>query len=107
MKAALFEIKSWLGPERYLVKARSAGGLIKELQEYQNLECLVMMGDDDDLDELTKLDAIIRKSKCYKLTLEEIAQMDIHLSIGDIKCLGVADDDDEEGVARLVAMKNE
>ena len=107
MKAALFEIKSWIGTERYLIKARSVRGLLTGLQKHQNLECLVMYGDEEDADELAKLSTILKAAKRSALTLEQLAQMDVHLSIGDIKCVGVADDDDEEGAARLAAMANE
>lgn len=47
---------------------------------------------------------ILKAAKRSALTLEQLAQMDVHLSIGDIKCVGVADDDDEEGAQRLESL---
>lgn len=103
MKAALFELTSWMGTTTYLLKSKTVPGLIRELEKHQELACLVTMGkmEGDDPCELEKLSNILEATKAKRLTFEDLEKMDIHLTPGSIKCLGVADDDDKDAFERL------
>lgn len=109
MKAALFELTSWMGKTTYLVKSETISGLIDELEKHQSLECLVYMGDmeGDDRSELMKLSKILDAARSKRLRLDVLAKMDVHLTPGSIKCLGVADDNDNEAHKKLEAMAKE
>lgn len=105
MKAALFEVKSWIGAQRYLIRAASVEGLIDGLEEYQSLNCLLYSSEEKDMPELLKLEHILDEAQCGELSLSELAGMNVRLSVGAIRCLGVADDGDDAALERLETMK--
>lgn len=107
MNAALFELTSWMGKTTYLVKSKTVSGLIDELEKFQSLECLIYMGEEegDDQNELLKLSEILKASRSGQLLLASLAEMDVHLTPGSIKCLGVAKDGDKVAYEYLEKLK--
>lgn len=74
--------------------------LFDALNKIQSLECLVNMGLSREKakgqKELTKLSLIIDKYDDGTLTVEDLANLDVKISIGAIKCLEIAEGDDAE-----------
>ncbi len=82
--------------------------IIRGASRYQDFDCLLRMGWQNEPasnhGELRKLEAFINKFYDNTLTFEDVAGLDIRLSIGDITCLGVAEGD--EAIAALKAKYN-
>ena len=74
-------------------------GIIRELEEVQDLECLLRMGRMEEgkkgQKELSKLKAFLDKYHDEKLTMRDIKQLNIHLSVGDLVCQGIAETEEE------------
>ena len=81
----------------------SPSAIIRGVERVQDLGCLLRMGREEEGEkgqkELTKLEAFLEKYQNGALTMEDISNLDIKLSIGTIKCLGIADG--EEDIAKL------
>ena len=97
MYAALFEMKSWMGPQQYIFKGDSASALLYEFEDLQDLSCLVMMGRAEEGEEgqkmLDKVEEILNKQAAGDLTIEDLLFLDIEISIGAIKCAEIAEGD--------------
>ena len=98
MYAALFETKSWMGEKKHIVKGKDVAGLIDDFEEVQSLGCLVRMGRGQEGPEgqkqLNKLEDILDKRDNGTITVEELLELDIDLSVGKIKCSVVIEGDD-------------
>ena len=81
----------------------SPSAIIRSVDRVQDFDCLLRMGKMEEGEkgqkELTKLEAFLEKYQDGTLTMEDISNLDINLSIGTIKCLGIADG--EEEIAKL------
>ncbi len=84
-------------------EADSPGEIIQQVSEYQDFNCLLRMGRLQEgkkgQKELDKLEAFLNKWFDESLTMEDIKNLNIHLSIGDIVCHGIAEN--EEAVKAL------
>lgn len=99
--AALIEI-GWI---KKCFEAEDPCGIIRKVEDIQDFGCLLRMGRMEEgkkgQKELSKLEAFLDKYYDGTLTMEDIEKLNVHLSIGDIACHGVAET--EEGIAALKA----
>ena len=99
MYAAILQI----GHTQGLYKGKTPTGIIKDAERGQDFGCLLMMGrlqeDEAGQKELDKLEAFLKKYSQRKLTLDDIRELDIKLSIGTLKCHGAVEGD--EAIAAL------
>ena len=74
-------------------------GIIAEAENDQSFDCLLQMGRMEgtrkDQKELDKLRAFLEKYWDGTLTMEDIRGLNIHLSVGSIVCLGIAETENE------------
>ena len=106
MYAVLFEIDSWLGPQQYVFEGESAYDMLWELEQIQDLDCLARMGKSRERSAEGKksikiLEAFLEKRRSGNLTVEDLLMLDIHLKLGDLKCITVVEG--EEAIAQLKA----
>lgn len=77
--------------------------IIRSVERVQDFDCLLRMGRMEEgkkgQKELAKLEAFLERYHDGTLTMEDISNLDIKLSIGTIKCLGIAES--EEEIAKL------
>ena len=77
--------------------------ILRQVEEYQDFDCLLRMGRMEETKkgqkELSILEAFLDKYYDGTLTMEDIKKLNVHLSIGDIACHGIAET--EEGIAAL------
>ena len=99
--AALIEI-GWI---KECFEADDPCGIIRKVEDIQDFECLLQMGRMEEgkngQKELSKLETFLDKYYSGTLTLKDIEKLNVHLSIGDITCHGVAET--EEGIVALKA----
>ena len=92
-----------VGWRKEFYNGRSPKEIVKKLEEDQDLDCLVMMGrmEEDDAGQLglNKHQEFIEKYRYGKLSISDIKDLNVHLSVGDLVCYGVAEGD--EAVAEL------
>ena len=97
--AALIEI-GWV---KKCFESDDPCGIIRKVEDIQDFGCLLRMGRMEEgkkgQKELSKLEAFLDKYYDGTLTMEDIRKLNVHLSIGDIVCHGVAET--EEGIAAL------
>ena len=105
MRAALFELRSWLGPQKHVFKGNDASDILTQLEKYQDLSCLLQMGriheEKKGQKELDKLEELLSKDWNGELTMEDLRKVDLDLSIGTIKCIRTAET--EEEVKKLIS----
>ena len=93
--AALIEI-GWI---KKCFEADDPCGIIHKVEDVQDFGCLLRMGRMEEgkkgQKELSKLEAFLDKYYDNSLTLEDIKDLNVHLSIGDIVCHGVAETEDQ------------
>lgn len=77
----------WLSVD---AKGNSLQELIDVIEKEQDLMCLIqqvnMMGTKKDKREVQKLIAFLDKRNADKLTVEDVKELDVKLSVGRIKC---------------------
>jgi len=99
MKAALFEMDSWLGHQKYIFKGEDASEIFSEFERIQNLSCLVRMGraneDEEGQQQLDVLENMLEKYCSGELTMQDLKEFDVEISLGDMKCSGIAETDEE------------
>lgn len=107
MHAALFEVESWMGTDRYVFQGESAGDLLLQLDKEQNLYCLIDMGRSSEgpkgQKELDKLENIIELYRSGKLTVADLETMNIQISIGSVRCVKVVEGDEAISALRAEA----
>ena len=95
MFAGIFEIDSWMGTERHYFEGESPSDLIDQLEHVQDLSCLVRMGrmeeDKKGQKQIDKLEAFLDKYYSNGLTVEDLRNFNIKISIGWIRCAKVAE----------------
>lgn len=73
--------------------------VIRSVEKVQDFNCLLRMGRMEEgkkgQKELSKLEAFLEKYYEGSLRVEDISNLDVKLSIGTIKCLGIAESDEE------------
>ena len=88
--AAVIEL-GWI---KQCFEADSPCGIIRKVEKVQDFGCLLDMGrmeeDEAGQKELDKLEAFLDKYHHRTLTMEDIKALNIHLSIANIACHGVA-----------------
>ena len=99
MKAALFEMESWLGNEEYIFEGDSASEMLSKFENVQDLGCLVRMGRREERSAAGKkaindLEALLDKHYAGELTDADLLSLDIKISIGAIKCLAIVEGED-------------
>ena len=72
--------------------------LVREIENAQDLQCLVqmagMMGTKKDKKEIGKLIDFLEKYHGNSLTIEDVKNMDIQLSVGRLKCESVIENEE-------------
>ncbi len=92
MYAAMIEI-GWM---KQVVEGESANAIIDAISRYQDFGCLVTMAKQRESSyTYSKLKAFVDKYRKRALTMDDIKNLDIGLSIGSIRCHGVAEGDEE------------
>ena len=78
-------------------EAEDACGIVREIEKNQDFDCLIGMafGNGEKKREIKKLESFINRYREGSLTLEDIEKLEVHFSIGDIKCHGIARNEDE------------
>lgn len=88
-------------------EGETASEIMRQVEEYQDFGCLIRMGRMEEGKkgqiELDKLEAFLEKYYEGTLEISDIEKLDIHLSIGDFICHGIAEG--EEEIAKLKEMK--
>ena len=105
MYAAVFEMKSMFGLHQYFFEGETPVAIMDAFEYEQSLECLIRHGRREENREgqivLDRLEEFYNKYKDFDLTVDDIAGLDVQLSIGTIKCLGITEG--EETIASLKA----
>ena len=94
MNAAKIEI-GWVNK---WFKGETPSEIVNAVEEYQDFGCLISMGrlneEKRGQKELDKLEKFLEKYYARELTMEDIEKLEIHLSIGDVICHGIAEGDE-------------
>lgn len=76
-----------------------ASEIIKQVEKVQEFDCLISMGRSmgelSEQNEINKLEQFVSLYRTGELTMQDIKKLDIKLSVGNIKCTGVAESEDE------------
>ena len=104
MYAAVFEMKSIFGTFQSFFKGKTPMAIIDALEYEQSLKCLIRHGRREEGRDgqlaLDRLEGFYIKYMDFNLTIEDIAALDVELSVGTIKCHANAEG--EEAIAALV-----
>lgn len=98
MVAAVIEMNSWIGQQQYFFEGEKASDILFAFESVQDLSCLVRMGRMEEgtaegQKALDTLEVILEKYYDGELTMHDLKEMDIKISIGAIKCLAIAEDE--------------
>ena len=103
MYAAVFEMESMFGQFRYICEGETPEAIVAAFECEQSLECLIRHGRCEEGRDgqlaLDRLEAFYNKYMEYKLTMSDIAALDVKINLGTIKCLAVAES--AEAIAAL------
>ena len=84
--SAVFEI-GWMTVN---AEGETPDDLVRKIEEAQDLQCLVQMagamGTKKDKQEIQKLIAFLDKYGAGELTIEDVKNLDLKLSVGSLKC---------------------
>ena len=98
MYAALFEMDSMFGRHQYIFEGNSPVSVMVEFENEQSLECLIRHGRYEESAKgqlaLDKLEDVYNKYVAGTITMDDIASIDIKISIGAIRCCLVAEGED-------------
>ncbi len=104
MYAAAFVMNSWLGVQKYIFEGESPEEIMSCFGQVQDLGCLVRMGRSEEnaagQKQLDKLEEFLEKYYEGSLTIEDIRALDITISLGGFRCLGVAEGEEEIAALR-------
>ena len=99
MVAAIFCMDTWMGHEEHFIEGENASELLDNFEKYQDLSCLSRMassmGTKKDLKEIKKLDAILDKQYSGELSIEDLKDFKLDISIGKLSISDVASTPDE------------
>ena len=98
--AALIEIDSgWLGKEQYLIKGASPKKIMQKFESVPDIPCLIQMGrsqeDAAGQQSLDLLENLYNKYQSGKFTIDDLALLNVSVSIGSIICRSIAAGDEE------------
>ena len=97
MYAAVLEVHGMYRDKR-IYKGRGLGEIISKFNKVQDLSCLYnmarSMGTDNDAEEAKKLGTLLDKWGRRKLTIDDLKDFEVNLSIGSIRCYDVLEGDD-------------
>ncbi len=100
-----YAAKIEMGWIKAVFEGDSAREIMDEVARYQDLFCLVGMAQANErgagLKEVEKLEALVNGYYGGTLTMEDLKGLNIHLSVGDFICHGIAEG--EEEIAKLKA----
>ena len=89
MYAACFTLSGWAGYQQYIFSGRKLMDLMDAFNDVQDLVCLDMMAheeENENADEVEKLHDIAHRYYNREVRAKDIEAIDIHLSVGIIKC---------------------
>ena len=88
-----------VGGSCHFFEGNSPGDIILRLEDVQDLQCLLRMGrrveNADGQKELDKLEAFLELYLEDRLTMEDIRALEVHLKVGVLQCVGIAENQDE------------
>lgn len=88
-----------LGWVKDCFEAEDPCGIIRKVEDIQDFGCLLQMGyrveTKKGKQELAKLEAFLNKYYNGSLTMNDIKELNIHLSIADIICFGIGETEEE------------
>ncbi len=100
--AAVIEL-GWI---KKCFEGNSPCDIIKKVEKYQDFDCLIrncsLEGTEEDQKELPKLLAFLEKYYDKSLSIKDIEELNIRLSIGAIKCHKIARTEEE-----IIELRNE
>lgn len=95
----MYAAKIELGWVNKCFEGESPTEIIRKLEKYQDFGCLLNMGRAQEgkkgQKELDKLESFLNKYYDGTLSMNDIKELSVHLSIADIVCHGVAKGEDE------------
>ena len=98
MYAAVFEMKSMFGTFQYFFEGKTPVAIMDAFEYEQSLECLIRHGRCEEGYDgqlaLDRLEAFYNKYTNFNLTIDDIADLDVNLSVGTIKCHAIAEGDE-------------
>lgn len=98
MYAALFEVESWMGTDQYVFEGESACELLKQFERVQDLSCIVEMGREYEGSAgqaaIDKLESILELHYSKKLTVDDLKELNVKISIGGFRCVKVVEGDE-------------
>lgn len=90
--SAVFQI-GWMTVN---AEGESLEDLIRDIEKEQDLQCLVqmagMMGTKKDKKEIGKLIDFLEKYNSHELTVDDVRNLDIDLSVGGLKCESLSEE---------------
>lgn len=93
MYTSIFEIFGLSGIQEYTFAGKDASDILFQLQCVQDLGCLVEMGskmeDENGKKGLARIQNILDKDREGSLTIQDLKDLDVSLSIGSVKCVCV------------------
>lgn len=102
--AAVIQVKNWMVELNYLVKGNSVNDLFYNIYRFQDLDCLLRLGEicgeKEDTIGLIKLNKLIEKNMLKNLKLDDVISLDINLSIGKLKCIDFVEDINAEEILK-------
>ena len=97
MKAAIIEMDSWLGHQVYLFTGENASEILNKFERIQDPSCLLQMGrmreGKKGQKQLDTLEAMLGKYYSGEISMQDLQSFDIKMSIGAMKCSGIAEND--------------
>lgn len=106
MYAALFEMESMFGRHQFIFEGATPVAIMDAFEYEQSLECLIRHGRCEEGREgqlvLDRLEEFYNKYVDFDLTMDDIAALDVKLSIGTIKCHTIV-----EGPEAIAALKEQ
>lgn len=98
MYAALFEVKSWMGTDQYVFEGENACELLAQFEKVQDLFCIVEMGREYEgpagQEAINKLESILDLHYSKKLTVDDLKELNVSISIGCFWCVKVVEGDE-------------
>jgi len=99
MVAAIFCMDTWMGHEEHFFEGETASDLLDQFERYQDLECLSRMassmGTKKDAREIKKLESLLEKRYAGDLSIDDLRNFNLDISIGKLNVSEVAATPDE------------
>jgi len=99
MVAAIFCMDTWMGHEEHFFVGENASELLDQFERYQDLACLSgmanSMGTKKDAKEIKKLDELLEKRYSGDLSIDDLRNFNLDISVGKLSVSEVATTPDE------------